>query len=107
MKGRDPSHRDMLARILLILLTQSIQRNKVVINPKCLVARTYLYYMGIAVQDNEKSADNVSSAQNKTEFPEICLCEWSVANWRQSINLLKLSVTGVCVVHVIFVHRSS
>ena len=61
MKGRDPSHRDMLARILLLLLTHSTQRNKVVINPKCLVAHTY-YIMGIAVQDNEKSADNVSSA---------------------------------------------
>jgi hypothetical protein len=52
----------MLARILLLLLTHSTQSNKVVINPKCLVAHTYLYYMGIAVQDNEKSADNVSSA---------------------------------------------
>ena len=76
MKGWDPS-RDMLNRILLLLLTHSTQCNKVVINPKCLVARTtYLYYMGIAVQDNEKSVDYVSSAKNKTEFPEIRLCEW-------------------------------
>ena len=52
MKGRDPSHRDMLARILLILLNRAYNAIKLLLIQSVWL-HVLIYIMGIAVQDNE------------------------------------------------------